>query len=242
MEYMLIHTVDPELAPVTAAEEREAWDIFTAWSAELDVAPTATNLHGSRLRPPGDATTISTRDGKVLITDGPYAETKEQIGGYDVIECDTIDTALGWAGKHPHARMGSVEVRPLRNSSSNTMPRVPLPDPEEGTARYMLLMWADRSKDPAAIDKIMQSSLRAGDELHGSRVFSGELDVSRAARTVRVRDTNVTVTDGPFCETDGQLAGFDLIDAADLDAVIKVAVNHPSAHQGAIEVRPLWLD
>jgi len=68
---------------------------------------------GERLRPTTDATTVRVRDGEVLTSDGPFAETKEQIGGYFVVECKDLDEAIGVASKIPGARHGSIEVRPI---------------------------------------------------------------------------------------------------------------------------------
>jgi hypothetical protein len=68
---------------------------------------------GSRLRPVSDATTVQVRDGEVLLADGPFAETKEQIGGFDLIECKDLDAAIEVASKHPGAKFGTIEVRPL---------------------------------------------------------------------------------------------------------------------------------
>ena len=68
---------------------------------------------GERLRPTTDATTVRVRDGEVLTSDGPFAETKEQIGGYFVVQCNDLDEAIGVASKIPGARDGAVEVRPI---------------------------------------------------------------------------------------------------------------------------------
>jgi hypothetical protein len=68
---------------------------------------------GSRLRPVSDATTVRLQDGEVVLSDGPFAETKEQIAGFDVIECEDLDEAIAVAAKHPVARYGSIEVRPF---------------------------------------------------------------------------------------------------------------------------------
>ena len=68
---------------------------------------------GERLRPTTDATTVQVRDAKVLTADGPFAETKEQIGGYFVVQCKDLDEAIGVAAKIPGARDGSIEVRPI---------------------------------------------------------------------------------------------------------------------------------
>ena len=68
---------------------------------------------GDALKGTDTATTIRVRDGKTMMTDGPFAETKEQLGGYYLLECDDLDDALAWAAKIPTTKYGSVEVRPL---------------------------------------------------------------------------------------------------------------------------------
>jgi hypothetical protein len=68
---------------------------------------------GERLRPVSDATTVRVRDGEVLISDGPFAETKEQIGGYFIVDCKDLDEATEVASKIPSARVGTIEVRPI---------------------------------------------------------------------------------------------------------------------------------
>jgi hypothetical protein len=65
------------------------------------------------LRPPGEATTVRLREERLLLSDGPYAETKEQIGGYCLIECADLDEAVGVAAGHPWAQVGMLEVRPV---------------------------------------------------------------------------------------------------------------------------------
>ena len=70
-------------------------------------------LDGDRLRPANEATTVRMRDGEVLLVDGPFAETKEAIVGYDVIECADLDEAIAVAAQHPVAEFGMIEVRPF---------------------------------------------------------------------------------------------------------------------------------
>jgi hypothetical protein len=72
---------------------------------------------GDRLRPVATATTVRVRDGKVLTTDGPFAETREQLGGYYLIEARNLDEALGIAARIPSAVHGSIEVRPIWDMS-----------------------------------------------------------------------------------------------------------------------------
>ena len=68
---------------------------------------------GERLRPTTDATTVQVRDGEVLTSDGPFAETKEQIGGFFLVDCKDLDEAIEVASKIPGALHGSIEVRPI---------------------------------------------------------------------------------------------------------------------------------
>ena len=83
----------------------------TAWVDEMDQR--SVRKFGDALAPMDRATTLRVRDGEVLLTDGPFAETKEQILGFDVIECADLDEALEVAAKHPVAKYGMVEVRPF---------------------------------------------------------------------------------------------------------------------------------
>jgi hypothetical protein len=235
MQYMLIHTVDPDLAPSSPEEQRDAWDLFSSWVDELDAA--GAGLRGSRLRPPEDATTVKIRDGQLIVTDGPYAETKEQIGGYDVLECASLEEAVRWAGGHPHARMGSVEVRAFPDRA----PAGPLPEPGAGKTRYMMLVCTDPAVDSREFARMEPVDPWVAEmNGRGVRLFGSELQPPEAARPVRVRQDRAIVTDGPFAETKEQIAGFDVLDCADLDEAIEAAARHPMARVGILEVRPFW--
>ncbi|WP_345428868.1 YciI family protein [Actinoallomurus vinaceus] len=83
----------------------------TAWVTEMERR--GVRLQGSRLRPVSDATTVRAHGDEVLLSDGPFAETKEQVGGFDIIECADLDEAIEIASKHPVAKFGSIELRPL---------------------------------------------------------------------------------------------------------------------------------
>jgi hypothetical protein len=232
MRYLQILTVDPDLA-----EQRghEADALFPSWIKEVDSL--GAGLHGSRLRPPEDATTIKIRDGELIITDGPYAETKEQIGGYDVLECASLDEAVRLAAGHPHALIGSVEVRALPDSA----PAVPLPEPGEGKIRYMMLVCTDPAVDSRELAGVEPVGPWVAEmDGRGARLYGSELDLPASARTVRVRQEGAIVTDGPFAETKEQIAGFDVLECADLDEAIEVASRHPMARLGVLEVRPFW--
>jgi hypothetical protein len=71
---------------------------------------------GDQLAPPRRACSVRVRDGKTLVTDGPFAETKEAVGGFDILECDSLEEAVEIAAGHPVAGVGTIEVRPLWGS------------------------------------------------------------------------------------------------------------------------------
>ncbi|MBV1911655.1 MAG: YciI family protein [Kangiellaceae bacterium] len=77
------------------------------------ITETGNLVAGDALQPTDTATTVRVRDGKTVITDGPFAETKEQLGGYYLLECDSLDQAIEKAAQIPSAASGSIEVRPI---------------------------------------------------------------------------------------------------------------------------------
>jgi hypothetical protein len=105
VKYLLLICVDEsiEVNPEDADPE--------AWVAEMDGRKV--RVVGSRLRPVADATSVRVRDGQLTITEGPFAETKEQMAGFDILECADLDEAIEVASKHPAARFGTLELRPL---------------------------------------------------------------------------------------------------------------------------------
>jgi len=81
------------------------------WVAEVKAR--GVHLEGAALRPPGESTGVRRRASKVVTTDGPFAESKEQMGGFDLIECRDLDEAIEIASRHPVAEAGMVEIRPV---------------------------------------------------------------------------------------------------------------------------------
>lgn len=103
---MLICGAEPDREPT---EEEMAPAL--AWTEEMDTR--GVRRSGNRLGPAGSATTVRVREGQVLLCDGPFAETYEQILGYDLLECANLDEAIEVASRHPTAAWGSIEVRPV---------------------------------------------------------------------------------------------------------------------------------
>ncbi|UWP87423.1 YciI family protein [Dactylosporangium fulvum] len=86
-------------------------DDVESWVKEMD--DRGIRVFGNRVVSPSEATTVRVRSGDVLLTDGPFAETKEQMAGFDIIECESMDQAVEIAAEHPAARHGRIEVRPF---------------------------------------------------------------------------------------------------------------------------------
>jgi hypothetical protein len=112
MKYMLLMYADESVELKTPeAQQDVALPVWIALMEEMKAAGVLISNNG--LSPVANATTVRVREGKTLITDGPFAETHEQLGGFFLLECKDLDEALRWAEKIPHAKYGSVEVRPL---------------------------------------------------------------------------------------------------------------------------------
>lgn len=107
MRYMLL--IYGEEAAMTEEDQRiEPWMEYTK-----NLIESGCYLAGDGLLPTETATTVRVRNGERLITDGPFAETKEQLGGYYLVDCPNLDEAIEWAGKIPNVGKGSIEVRPV---------------------------------------------------------------------------------------------------------------------------------
>ena len=117
MKYMLLIYHDEQgWNTITDAERQQIYLEYRKLRGELESR--GQFLSGSELQPITTATTVRVRDGKELITDGPFAETHEQLGGYFLIEAKDLDEATSIASRIPSARTGTVEVRPLAESAA----------------------------------------------------------------------------------------------------------------------------
>jgi hypothetical protein len=108
---LMICTDETALQALSPQEEATLLAGFAAFGEEMERRGVLGD--GNRLRPVADATTVRVRNDEVLAADGPFAETKEQIGGYYVVECQDLDEAIEVAAKIPTARHGAVEIRPI---------------------------------------------------------------------------------------------------------------------------------
>jgi hypothetical protein len=112
MEYMLLLFADAkhfeQLSPAQSKEVMEAYGAYTGAMKNAGV-----HRASNRLRPASTATTVKVKSGKTEVLNGPFVETREQLGGYYLIDVPDLDAALSWAARCPGASHGSVEVRPV---------------------------------------------------------------------------------------------------------------------------------
>jgi hypothetical protein len=106
MKYMMFVATDTEPEP-----DSDAIPDIEQWIGSVQAA--GKHVIGERLRPVDAATTVRVRKGELLVTDGAFAETKEWIAGFDVLECDNLDEAIEIASRHPMAYQGRIELRPF---------------------------------------------------------------------------------------------------------------------------------
>jgi hypothetical protein len=112
MQYvLLIYGAEESWDTLSEDEQKAIYDEYTAFSRDL--RDEGKLLGGEELKPTATATTVRLRDGEQLVTDGPFAETREALGGFYLIDAASIEEAIEWAARIPTARTGAVEVRPV---------------------------------------------------------------------------------------------------------------------------------
>ncbi len=193
------------------------------------------------------AATVRARGGQALVTDGPFAETTEQLGGYFLLDLPDLDEAIAVAARLPSARKGTVEIRPLL-ALDGLPPSRPFPAGSRvpGLTPFLLLCYHDESAwtgvGPDAQREAMTEAAALCRELSDAARYlnSSPLHPAATATCVRVRGGKRAVTDGPFAETNEVLGGFSVVLAASRADALRVAARQPGARHGAVEVRPLF--
>jgi hypothetical protein len=116
MKYILMDYVNESGWPELTKEEKEHW--LGAYRAFMEAMVKSGALIDSKgLHPTSSATTVRVEEGKAQVLDGPYADSKEQLGGFHIIEVADLDAAIAWAARSPTALHGIVEVRPVREGT-----------------------------------------------------------------------------------------------------------------------------
>jgi hypothetical protein len=198
-------------------------------------------LLGRELELPETAATVRVRDGETLVTDGPFAETKEFVAGFDVLECADLDEAIEVAAKHPASWFDTIEIRPFVDGLElgETAQAFARGDDSAGSA-YCLMMCLDGiPASPEEEAAVVHEGMTWGQDLTARRlqVLGHPLQHKDTATTVRVRDGETLISDGPFIETREFIGGIDVINCAGREQAIEIAAAHPLARHHMIEVR-----
>jgi hypothetical protein len=222
-----------------------------------DTGERGVRVYGEQLAGPDVAKTVRVRDGETLVSDGPFLETKEFVAGFDILDCANLDEAIDVAVRHPVSWFHKVEVRPFATDpATGAGAHTFLTDDSgrrdelagrltapvaDGATRYLLTVCVDGIPETDEIEAAIARDAEAWvAEMREReiRVYGHALAHAETATTVRVRDGETLLTDGPFVETKEFIGGFDVIDCADIDEAIAVAAGHPIARFHMIEVRP----
>jgi hypothetical protein len=202
---------------------------------------------GQALQSIRTAKTLRREGGKVLVTDGPFAETKEQLGGIGMLEASDMQQAVALMSKHPGVRLGPFEIRPVdealteRCKSTAAAPVAPaerikvvcLACGDEST-------WNAMSKDE---QEVLVEECIAYDEVlrkHGRYIGGAALQSVQTAKTLRAKGSKLLITDGPYAETKEQLGGLAVFEFRNMDDAIRAWSKHPCLRMGdALELRPV---
>jgi hypothetical protein len=232
MQYVMLVRVDPDL-PVPEASDVSAW--------VEEGARTATRIEGDPVAEPETARTVRVREGRTLVSDGPFAEMQEVVAGYDLLEADSIEQAADYASRHPVAAFGALEIREVWQDFVPDDPAAAAPEPVEAGQDFLFL----HVPDPALYRSVTREQ---GDptawvrDVESRRVTLGGhrlRDEPQSSVVVRRRGGETLVAHGPFAELGEQIAGIDLVRVQDEAEAIALAEAHPTARIGAIEVRAL---
>lgn len=226
MQYLaLLIRKERELTPDERATEMTAYQSFHVQAGPAIRA-------GDALLPPATGARISAGPDAPTVTDGPFAEGAEIAGGYYVFEAENLDDALALARDIPAARYGAIEVRPLFHTVDDEWSR--------SDAQWLALLL----EPPGSVNTPGSPEWEAEAGRHGEfAAAAGDHIVAGAAlhdpstaTTVRVRDGQTLLTDGPFAEAAEIATGFYLLTAADRDEAVKLASMIPAS---VVEVRQL---
>src|SRR5262249_23077068 len=192
------------------------------------------------------AKTLRSQGGKVVVTDGPYAETKEQIGGFGVIVARDMEHAVELMSKHPCLQFGPFEIRPIDGDlTERCQPKTGDPASVSQGVKFLCLgygnenTWnalSNRERD-ALIDECMAYDKVLGK--YGQSVGGVALQSVRTAKTLRSKGGKVLVTDGPYAETKEQLGGIAMHTFQHVEQAVEAWSKHPALRVGdVLEIRP----
>jgi hypothetical protein len=236
------------LVVIHLPDDFDASSVDKAMERDIDVLNEEMEAKGIRLfagglRPAREAKSLrAQRDGKVLITDGPFLETKEHVGGFWILEAADMDEALAWGRKAVVACRAPVEVRALFPGDLTVLlARRPL---KAGMTQYLAAGHLPANFDPSSVDEAMVREMGAlNDEMEakGVTVFAGGLHPASDAKSLRAQPGGkVLITDGPYLETKEYVGGITILEAADMDEALVWASRGALAGRASCEVRAFF--
>jgi len=239
MMYMLmIMTDESSESALSPAAVGEIVAQHEAFGRELRAAGKFVDAH--RLHFSREALTIRLQQGKAVVHDGPFAETKEILGGFYLIDVDSREEAIEWAKKLPLRDVGAIEVRPARTGAQWREAA-----PIRGAMKFVVMFIANYDKPPPRADvfRAIDSHYEISLELAalGKFVGSRSLEPSAAAATLRMVNGGTVVVDGPFAETKEFVAGYFVIACDSRDEAIEWARQLMLGSE-VCEVRPVWAE
>ena len=231
MKYVLFVATDP--TGESTDENPGAW--VDKWSDR------GVRVEGMPLKPVAETRTLRVRGDRVLVTDGPFAETTEWIAGYDLLEAADLDEAIEVAASHPMATGGRIEIRPVApldlGPGTENLPHT------GGTpsSRFLGILRTDPSApsftpDPAAVAEWVRDGLASGRYLGG-----WHLRPVQDATLVRRRGGELLVTDGAYVDVPEWVSGIVFIDGVGEEAIDYLS-RCPMARSGLVELREFWTD
>lgn len=209
------------------------------------------NGWGAALQGAQTAKTLRWENGKAVTTDGPFAETREVLGGIGVLEAKDMAEAVALMSKHPGSNMGPFEVRPVDEEMLErqlaSMKKTDSGNAQAGASKeFACLGYVNEQQGQSIPKKELEAMIAeciAFDEARrkaGHWVRGLKLQSATTAKTVRSKDDKVFVTDGPYAETKEYLGGIVVNRFQDLQQAIDVLTKHPALAYGVtIEVRPI---
>lgn len=200
---------------------------------------------GVPLQSASTAKTLRLAAGRLVVTDGPYAETVEQLGSLGLLEAASMDEAVALITQHPCMRLGVFEIRPLDPEIMSGCTIINAPDnPADGQKIVCLGCFNENAWDalsPARLAALRDDCMAYGEVLQergGTAVLGAALQEAKASKTLRQQQGKVIVTDGPFAETKEQIGGVAIYRFRDLEQAIEAWRDHPCLKFGdTLELR-----
>jgi hypothetical protein len=239
MNYLLFIWADNGIP--TPDELAEIQRDLPAWID--DVNSRGIRLFGRELDLPENAATVRVREGKTLVIDGPFAETKEFIAGFDVLACGSAAEAVEIAAVNPIARIQTLELRPIRDAVRIDARVSEFAQSQDGDGiPYMLCAWAqthDSAIGDASSDALCH--WRRDLRVRGVHVLGCELGGPDLATTIRERKHTRQIQKQPFTLAGRHIATLDVVRCSTQSQATELGASHPLASQHEIEVRPFHI-